>query len=577
MTIQIEFNQLAMDQLKSLYPKTKNWETKLKHYENAFNSELTINENLRDPSHIKLGLYLISSHRLANNGGYFSSKNIRVHSVIRDQIKAFQVITKGNNINKELTAIKLDTSMMTITDQQEQITNKILDSNDDEINQYQWVRELADDDAIKTLYRLFPDIKMNPEAYDGHELEVNLKSLSNYIVWLNQPTTTDKEKQKYINQAATILQVATLLSEDGITGVWPQKLKKSDFGRNYYTGMNIQNINKAMRRAILGESFQYDMRACAATWKFGYAKQLLIDNQINKTPELVFENTRQYIGTSAERNYLFQQIAKDVFENTVTEQEKQCMLKFVDDSDVYHDIKNNYLTVKEQTKLLKSAFTAIQFGARLTGNDIWPDSSKDNGYALGGLMDAIKSKTILKKFKENKIVKAFVNEQEILEEYIIEVETKKDPSLLSNELITKNGKIQNSKMLAYLFQHYETEIMDAAKDMMKRYESNNCKIIANIHDAVIVRTALKELNLVNIDLRKMFNNPLITLTAEAVHQFNTVPTNQEQIEDHKRFIKNEEQLTRGYVPQYCEIMKSEPKEPSLEEMMEEMFKFQEMA
>jgi hypothetical protein len=88
---------------------------------------------------------------------------------------------------------------------------------------------------------------------------------------------------------------------------------------------------------------------------------------------------------------------------------------------------------------------------------------------------------------------------------------------------------------------------------------------------------LKELNLVNIDLRKMFNNPLITLTAEAVHQFNTVPTNQEQIEDHKRFIKNEEQLTRGYVPQYCEIMKSEPKEPSLEEMMEEMFKFQEMA
>lgn len=576
MAIQIEFKPVVLEQLQTLYPRTKNWDQKLKQYEELLNSELLINENLRQTDDRLFDTYLVSSDRLNHFGGRFSEKNIYVHKVMRDEIKIFKIIDQGSNLTKQLTTIFLDKTMMTITDQTATIIDTILDSNDEEIDTRKWERELADEDAVKTLYRLFPDAKSNPELYEGHELEVNLDSLKNYIVWLKTSASKNDKNSKRLLQATTILQVATLLSADGITGYWLQKPVKSAFGRTYYTGMNIQNVNKELRRAILGESVQYDMRSCAATWKFSYAKAWLNQHGSTATPDRAFEITRQYIGSKGEREYLFKQIAKDVFPETLTRREKDQLLKEAgDDSKLYNLIKFEYLTQEEQIKALKRAFTAIQFGAKLTGNHMWPDDNKESGFAKTGIAEAMLCKNNTNRFIENKIVKQFVKEQTLLEEFIISTETKNTPELLDLTAIKNNfGKVQNNKLMAFLFQHYETAIMDEVREIIKLYEYDGVKILANIHDAIIVNKPLKELGFIVDELRKKFNNQMITLVGEKLEGYRKIPTNQTEINDHKQFIFKSELLSKGYKPMACDILPRDTV-PSLEDMMNQLFDFQE--
>jgi hypothetical protein len=73
-----------------------------------------------------------------------------------------------------------------------------------------------------------------------------------------------------LRQAKTILGAASVFK-----GIYLQRRKPSDFGRIYYEGTSIQNVNKELRRAVLGNCWEYDIRSSVVSWKMGYAKVCL--------------------------------------------------------------------------------------------------------------------------------------------------------------------------------------------------------------------------------------------------------------------------------------------------------------
>ena len=95
---------------------------------------------------------------------------------------------------------------------------------------------------------------------------MDVKSLMAYIYWLR--TSANKKSRVRIEhacaQAQTILAVAQVLG-----GRYLQPKKPSDFGRMYYEGTSVQNVNKELRRAILGNCWEYDIRSSVVAWKLG--------------------------------------------------------------------------------------------------------------------------------------------------------------------------------------------------------------------------------------------------------------------------------------------------------------------
>jgi len=64
------------------------------------------------------------------------------------------------------------------------------------------------------------------------------------------------KRKQYLLQAHVILTVAK--DKDG---KYYQRKLPSDFGRTYYSGTSVQNVNKELRRAMLGNSWEYDIRS----------------------------------------------------------------------------------------------------------------------------------------------------------------------------------------------------------------------------------------------------------------------------------------------------------------------------
>lgn len=58
-------------------------------------------------------------------------------------------------------------------------------------------------------------------------------------------------------------------------GYYVQRKKPSAFGRMYYEGVSVQNINKDLRSAVLGDCWEYDIRSSVVAWKMGWAKAIL--------------------------------------------------------------------------------------------------------------------------------------------------------------------------------------------------------------------------------------------------------------------------------------------------------------
>jgi hypothetical protein len=495
--ISLEINPSVLATLKQHFPKpTNSAQRALDKYVRVLEAQL--NEcvlNGRSAYQRKLDFYTISLYKQRNGGGQIGPNKIRFQNWLEtNNLELFKVVELGTNYNKQLTTIKLS-PLVTIRKTAISALSALPEqSHADQISDQQ--------KSSQTLFeQLFPEVEeLSPDEIKQlfDIVQINQQSLKHYIHWLKTGSTLLKPEQRehYLEQAERIQQLT-----DHADGFLFQRKKPSKFGRIYYDGISVQNINKELRRAILGPCWEHDIRSSVFTWKMCYAKDCyqLLDTE--KTLNQIFSATISFLRDKKE------------FMASVR------YMTFLEDTRVPRDL---------QSKLIKRAITAIGFGARVNGsgkmlkNSEWMDTS---------LAQIIKNKTELQRFISCPLIKDFIREQKILDAVIFHTDKGDTKAFFDGaDVHTQSGRLSQSKVIAFMYQHYETQLMDL---IHKRLEAKGKTVIARIHDAIITR---EKLSLDDRDelmwlMRDATENPYWHISSKQLLPYEAPQVNEPQQED----------------------------------------------
>ena len=454
--------------------------------------------NGRTPEQVKFNTYSISLQRLANLGGQIGPDRKRVHAWLRENgLQLVRTVTQGSNLTGVVSTIKVtelvilvfEAGALTNTEEEEIMISRKSDHVFDEVNE--------------------------AKSLEVDWLEVDIKSLNAYNQWVAEQSKLigKEEKQRILLQVSTILAKAC-----SNNGMYPQIRNPSVFGRMYYKGLSIQNVNKELRRAILGNCWEYDIRSSVISWKMGFAKWALDEAEDSRTVRDAFSATISYLEDKAD------------FMRTIRH---------------FTFLEGTHVPKELQSKLLKQAVTAISFGARATTTG-WYDMA--GTWTNPALVEIIKNPDERKRFLGDATVRQFIQEQNHLDDYIVQSFKSEAGEFLNRLfLLTPSGKVSKSKVLAFYYQHSETQVMDVLR---KFAEAHGRKPIANVHDAVFFRDRL------GVDLKTEIEyqmqtqtaNPYWRLEATQLHAY--TPINKEILAfaaEHRARIAEEEIEAAGYI------------------------------
>jgi hypothetical protein len=167
-------------------------------------------------------------------------------------------------------------------------------------------------------------------------------------------------------------------------------------------------------------------------------------------------------------------------------------------------------------KLLKQAFTAISFGARQTAKG-WLDAS--GNWTNPALVEILQNTEDRMRFLADDTVKLFIKEQNALDDYLYDLFKKFRPDLLLERYLqTDSGRPSKAKVLAYLYQHGETHVMDIVRQaaMAKGHVP-----IANVHDAIFFKRRLgaEFKSEIEWQMREQTGNPYWHLTPKQIERY----------------------------------------------------------
>jgi hypothetical protein len=463
--ITLEINEKVFLALKAQFPKPANSARRaLDKYRRVL--EQQINDAVlmgREPLNLKLGIVTISLYKQRNGGGQIGPTKLRFQNWLEDnKLELFKVLELGTNYNKQLTTIKLS-KLVTINEvafvpaQLAQSAAQSINPTDSNSNSH--TDPTAAQLTNKALFeKLFPEVETLNEAEIKERfdvVEVNQESLKHYYNWLQTGAKLIDQEQlrRYKDQAEHILKLA-----DHASGFYFQRRKPSAYGRIYYEGISVQNINKEMRRAMLAPSWEHDVRSSVFTWKMTYAPFCYSLLETDKSLEQTFSATINFLQDKKE------------FMASVR------YLTFLADSNVPRDL---------QDKLIKRATTAIGFGARATASGQMPKAGKMVPTTLGQIIYNLDE---LKRFLNCPLIKHFIREQKMLDAVIF-YSDKVDTKAFFNgaDVHTQGGRLSKAKVIAFMYQTYETQLMDAVQLWMEELGKT---VIARIHDAIITREKL---------------------------------------------------------------------------------------
>jgi hypothetical protein len=516
--IKITVNTAVYEALHQAFPKASSAQRALNKYISVLETMLfQALQHGCTPQQRKLDCYALSLYRLATRGGQIGPDRIRLHKWLNDNNLALvQTVDIGSNLKGKLSEVKL-TPLVTMTNTL-QIQDDILNNqtSDQEIDIYLRGSDASNQELCELLY---PDFKAD---WTDAELlavfdpvRVDVESLKNYIVWLNTEAkylTVDK-KNHALRQARIVLAASQVFN-----GLYFQRKKPSVFGRNYYEGVSVQNVNKELRRAMLGNCWEYDIRSSVIAWKMGFARDCLSTLGSEQTVREAFptttcflEDKKDFMGTV--RHFTF-------------------------------DASSPVLDKDYQLKRLKEAFTAISFGARLTSHG-WQISP---GYWLNpALVEIIKNPDDRKRFLANSTVRAFVQEQNTLDAYLYGQVKIQHPELLTMSVLqTHSGRPSKAKVLAYLYQHAETFVMDVVREVA---HAKGRTPIANVHDAIFFEHRLGvDLKCeIEYQMQERTGNPYWHLTPKELKRYEPRLLDVKREEQaHRARIAQEEAAAKGF-------------------------------
>jgi len=488
--IKITVNPLVLKALKKAFPKPPNAADRaLRKYVAKLEEMLFASlQHQATPMQRKLELFSISLQKLANEGGQIGKQRIRLHAWLRqNNLSLVEPVVVGSNLSGAVSECKL-TQWVTMVDTLA-IEDDILihSTTNREIDQHLGGDPQSNLALMHLLYPEFKNHQQNPLALNDFDLlEVDVESLKAYVVWLVKDAVqiSREQKNQALRQARIILAISSLLK-----GHFPQRKKPSFFGRMYYEGVSIQTVNKELRRAVLGNCWEYDIRSSVISWKMGWAKEYMSTHAPGQDVRKVFQATICYLEDKAD------------FMATVKH------FTFSSESTVPKDL---------QRKLLKTAFTAISFGARATGTG-W--KSETGEWSNPAIVDIFKNPEDRRRFLADDAVKAFIAEQTLLDEYLFEkVKQERQDLLRLPVLQTKSGRPSKAKVLAYLYQQSETVIMDVVRIVAAKYGRVP---LANIHDAIVFRKKLSAdlKHEIELEMQEFSGNPYWHLTPKQLERY----------------------------------------------------------
>jgi hypothetical protein len=543
---QITINEQVYTALATAFPKS-NTRKALDRYKTALEQAIktAISNDRYFPA---LKLFSISTKELMKKGKQIGPYNKKVWLqswLEKNNLNLFKIVEKGNNISKKVSVITF-TNLVTLTDIQAEIDAKYEQLNQqlepkmayttNDHNEQRILLEQArelDELLCTTNENIFVTTYSEYSNCEFDIVPIDVRSLSAYIDWVSTSNYDNEKKKKYLRQAKFILAIAQYTG-----GEFPQPKNPSVFGRMYYHGISMQTINKEMRCACLGNSYEYDLSNAAPSWKLGYAKQFLADANItdeNAVSEY-FPGLYSYITAKKEFREI---LANEIFVGTDLE----------------------YDSFETRMKAIKQAMAAIGFGAKVRELTYKVDGVR----YYGALNEIIRNKTARIQFLNHPLIVAYNDEQQILDDYIILTYKESNPDYKTNPLFRTEKQFCKSKLLAYLFQSYEKMVMDKIDETVTK---NGFTVKARIHDSIVLNAKLQdELSMYDVDKVLQSINPFLKLDESKLEKWNKVIG--ASVSEHHNRMANEELRARQYKSMH--VLPSIEIVPTMNEMVNEWF------
>lgn len=520
--ITLDVNPMVLEALKAAFPAPSNSaERALKKYVRVLSGFINRSVNTgRDPLQVRFKLYAVPTSKLANLGGSIGANKERVHRWLEQQGFALvQQSRRGSNLTGRVSDVRLS-KWVTLTDDWQQIDQQLESAHSDSAIDSAIVGDAAD--CLAVFQDVYPDFDGNWSGEDlaarYDDLPVDVPSLVAYIYWLRN-TASKKERLRREHacaQAKAVLSVATVLN-----GRYFQVRKPSAFGRTYYEGVSVQNVNKELRRAILGNCWEYDIRSSVVAWKLGQANLYLQLAGINKTVDKAFPMSYLYLDDKTD---LLGTLRRYVFLDAT---------------------KTNY---DFQIKILKQAFTAIAFGARAASKG-WQSSAGQ--WTNPALVEVVKDPQTRARFLADATVVQFIREQQTLDAHLLSQVQALKPDLLKKPILqTQAGRVSRSKVVAYLYQHEETKVMQVLKQAAMELGRVP---IACVHDAVFFRDrlGLDRKEIIENAMQQSSGNPYWRLSASQLKRWERESLDEaRELAAHRARIAAEEAQAKGYISRF---------------------------
>lgn len=408
--------------------------------------------------------YTLEASVLWDKTGQLGTEKIRIHQWLMENRFPLVINTNPNYKPTKDLAIFKPTKYLTIKD--ESVLDKLKKMTVQERNFFLDNPSKDDIDEVNDYLKDFHSLPLDEQKKHYDVVQVDIESVKNYLKKLaNGQVLIDYEKQESdADNSEYILRIAQLNNSE-----LPQLRDKSDFGRTYYKNKSVQNVSKRVREAFLGDSWEYDCKSCSASWKMAFAKEYCDSKKRNKkTVEQTFSAMTLYLEYKSD-------FFDEVIDKTYLAQPYS------------HDYK---------TKVIKEAMTAIGFGAKLTVG-----SYKSNGDTkFSSLYDVFdENKAQLRRFVDCTIVREYCDEQAILNKYIIgkfSTDATWLADMEASRIKRKRKAYKSSQKISWLFQHAETEMMKLVRDELEKLGNT---VLANVHDAIVVRQRLTRSELLAIE------------------------------------------------------------------------------
>jgi len=485
----IEFDPCVLAKLRKAYPKPPLCADKaLEKYRVLLEGLLfKAIQRGRSAYENRFDLYSIPVADLTHQGPQLSMGKVRLHAWLKaNDLELVKKIEEGNNLNGLVSKIKLS-DLVSIKEKVADLGVKLAS-----ISVPEEVDSILTGDKVgnaKLFNNLFPDyfsyFPIQKRADEFDLAPIDMGSLQAYIVWLNTKAKKLKPTQ-ILNSSRQAMLIHSVAKH---TGGWlPMRKKPSDFGRTYYAGTSVQNVNKTLRRAMLGDCWEYDIKSAVIAWKLTFAEELAKQLDPNKNYERQFWASILYVNGRKE---------------------------FMRDVRVATFGNSSEIPKKVQDSKIKQAITAIGFGAR----------AQSNGWRIGNgewmnpsLVNIIQDAGERQQFLDCPVIEQFIREQVAFDKYLEQGMKNDLPDVYYGPLITSNINPSRSKAVAYLYQHQETEAMNVARAVLEKY---SIEPIANIHDAFIVKHRLS-INVVHeiiLEMRAQMQNSYFSIKGTKLEGF----------------------------------------------------------